>query len=283
MAAVRRVCNIHPVVLFSIVDSFERRPEDSGRVIGTLLGNVDATGVVEVTNSFTVPHNEVEDEVAVDIEFAKNMYELHKMVNSSEVVVGWYSTGPDVTEHSVLIHEYYAREAKNPVHITIDTTLRNAEMGMKAYISAPLGVPGRTMGSMFTPIPVELACYETEQIGLNPMLRGKSAKSRTVEISTGIEQVESACESLLSMLNVIQQYVNDVVNGDKAADPSLGRFLMNLVSSVPKIDPEKFEGLLNANFKDLLMVAYLANLTKTQLTITEKLTTATMTTNVKLN
>ena len=72
--------------------------------------------------------------MAVDIEFAKTMYDLHKRVNSSEVVVGWYSTGPDVTEHSVLIHEYYNREARNPVHITIDTTLRNSEMGMKAYI-----------------------------------------------------------------------------------------------------------------------------------------------------
>ena len=73
-------------------------------------------------------------QVAVDIEFAKTMYELHKRVNSAEVVVGWYSTGADVTEHSVLIHEYYAREAKNPVHITVDTTLRNTEMGKKAFV-----------------------------------------------------------------------------------------------------------------------------------------------------
>ena len=34
-----------------------------------------------------------------------------------------------------------------------------------AFFSAPLGVPGKTMGSMFTTIPVELTCYETEQIG----------------------------------------------------------------------------------------------------------------------
>lgn len=46
---------------------------------------------------------------------------------------------------------------------------------------------------------------------VNLMQKGKSAKSRTVPISTGIEQVETACDSLLSMLNVIQQYVNDVV------------------------------------------------------------------------
>lgn len=31
-------CRVHPVVLFSIVDSFERRNEDAKRVIGTLIG-----------------------------------------------------------------------------------------------------------------------------------------------------------------------------------------------------------------------------------------------------
>ena len=29
---------VHPVVLFEIVDAFERRPEHAKRVIGTLLG-----------------------------------------------------------------------------------------------------------------------------------------------------------------------------------------------------------------------------------------------------
>ena len=31
-------CRVHPVVLFSVVDSYERRNEDAKRVIGTLLG-----------------------------------------------------------------------------------------------------------------------------------------------------------------------------------------------------------------------------------------------------
>ena len=50
------------------------------------------------------------------------------------VILPRYSTGPDVTEHSVLIHEYYARETKNPVHLTIDTTLKGSKMGMKGYV-----------------------------------------------------------------------------------------------------------------------------------------------------
>ena len=37
MADGRKV-RIHPVVLFAIIDSYERRKEDAKRVIGTLLG-----------------------------------------------------------------------------------------------------------------------------------------------------------------------------------------------------------------------------------------------------
>ena len=54
-----------------------------------LLGYYDK-GAVEVTNCFAVPHNESEDEVAADLEYARNMFELHKKVNPSEVIVGWY-------------------------------------------------------------------------------------------------------------------------------------------------------------------------------------------------
>ena len=54
--------NIHSVVLFTIVDSFERRSESSRRVIGTLLGSREK-GVVEVHSAYAVPHNESEDEV----------------------------------------------------------------------------------------------------------------------------------------------------------------------------------------------------------------------------
>ena len=45
-----------------------------------------------------------------------------------------YSTGCDVTEHSVLIHEYYSRECKYPIHLTVDTSLKNSKMAMQAYI-----------------------------------------------------------------------------------------------------------------------------------------------------
>ena len=57
------VVKIHPVALFTIVDSYERRPELSKRVIGTLMGSRQK-GVVEVRSCYAVPHNETEEEVS---------------------------------------------------------------------------------------------------------------------------------------------------------------------------------------------------------------------------
>ena len=54
---------VHPVALFTIVDSYERRNEDAKRVVGTLLGVVDG-GTVEIRNCFTVPHIETQEEVS---------------------------------------------------------------------------------------------------------------------------------------------------------------------------------------------------------------------------
>lgn len=239
-------------------------------MIGTLLGVFDK-GSLEVTNCFAVPHNESEDEVAADLEYARNMYELHKRVNSSEVIVGWYSTGSEVSEHSVLIHEYYTREAKSPVHLTVDTSLKNSRMDIKAYVSSTIGVPGKTMGTMFTPVQVEVIAYEPERVGVELIQKGKFNPKRTVQMMSDLTQVEKACTLLKDKLSVTQEYVDDVLANKIPADCTIGRFLMDLVDSVPQIDREEFDTMLNANMKDLLMVVYLANLTKAQLALNEKL------------
>jgi len=240
------VCKVHPVVLFTIIDSYERRNEDAKRVIGTLLGNVEK-GVVEVTNCFAVPHNESDDEVAVDIEYARNMFELHKKVNSRETIVGWFSTGWEVSVHSVLIHDYYSRECKNPVHLAV--------------------------GTMFTPVQVETVTYDPEQVGVETLQKGKYNPKRIVQLNSDLKKVETSSKWLREMLAHVTQYVDDVLAGKIVSDNATGRFLLDLVTSVPQIEPAKFEEMLNSNMKDLLMVVYLANLTKTQLALNEKLGT----------
>lgn len=67
----------------------------------------------------------------MELDFAKDMYELHRKVNPSEVIVGWWATGHEITDHSLLIHDYYSRVTSNPIHLTVDTTLHGGRMNIK--------------------------------------------------------------------------------------------------------------------------------------------------------
>ena len=111
-----------------------------------------------------------------------------------ETLVGWFATGNEITSHSALIHDYYARsvgkklgsgrlfmisfhrETKDPIHLTLDTTLVSGQVTMKAYVFVPLGVPGATSGSMFTPVQVELVATEPEIAGLDILYKTKYSK-----------------------------------------------------------------------------------------------------------
>ncbi|XP_071842164.1 eukaryotic translation initiation factor 3 subunit F-like [Apostichopus japonicus] len=264
-------CHVHPVVLFSIVDSFERRSDENCRVIGTLLGT-NIHGSIEVTNCFCVPHNESEDEVAVDMEFAKNMYDLHRKVNPVEMIVGWYATGPDITDHSVLIHDYYSKECFNPVHITVDTTVENLRMSMTVWVRQNMGVPEKSQGTVFVPIPLKITCHEPERVALDTLIRGKSSGERNIALIDDLSYVSKAANKLQDLLDVVLNYVDEVIAGRISADNQVGRYLMDLVAKVPKLQPEDLDQMLNNSMKDLLMVTYLSQLVSTQLSLNENLT-----------
>lgn len=268
-SAVNLRVKVHPSVLFQITDAYERRPADNQRVVGTLLGTVDKESV-EVSNCFTVPHKEG-GEVQFDLQHATSMYELNKKVNPQELLVGWFATGSAITNHSVLIHEYYDRETKNPIHLTLDTTLNAGKMNMKAYVCVPIGVPGATSGSMFTSVPVEVLASGAEVTGLDLLHKTKFTKLRQVEPMPDLVRVSEGVAKLEYMLDAVTKYVEAVLSGQETPDNSVGRKLLDLVNSVPKMTPDEFEKMLNSNMKDLLMVIYLTQLTKTQLQLHEKL------------
>ncbi|XP_033231203.1 eukaryotic translation initiation factor 3 subunit F [Belonocnema kinseyi] len=279
--ALNLTVKVHPVVLFQIVDAYERRSAESHRVIGTLLGTSEK-GVVEVTNCFCVPHKEYEEEVEAELKYAMDLYDLNHKVNAQENIVGWWATGNEVTNHSSVIHEYYARECNNPVHLTVDTTLENTtRMGIRAYVCVQLGVPNGKQGCMFTPAKVQVVAYEPEVVGLQ--LCAKTQLQSQVHISgmkpggvvepmMDLAQIADASVKLSVMLDQVLQYVDDVLAGKQPPDNQVGRALLDMVNSVPKMSSDQFDEMFNSNVKDLLMVVALSQLIKTQLQLNEKLT-----------
>ncbi|KAJ8034849.1 Eukaryotic translation initiation factor 3 subunit F [Holothuria leucospilota] len=160
------------------------------------------------------------------------------------LIIFLYATGPEITDHSVLIHDYYSKECFNPVHITVDTTVENLRMSMTVWVRQNMGVPERSQGTVF----------------------------RNIALIDDLSYVSKAASKLQELLAVVISYVDDVIAGRIPADNQVGRYLMDLVAKVPKLQPEDLDQMLNNSMKDLLMVTYLSQLVSTQLTLNENLT-----------
>lgn len=97
-------------------------------------------------------------------------------------------------------------------------------------------------------------------------------RPKTVSPMLDLAQVSEASSKLLSLLDQVVTYVEDVLNNKQPANNAVGRSLLDLINSVPHMNTDQFAQMFNSNVKDLLMVVTLSQLIKTQLQLNEKLT-----------
>ncbi|RAL41959.1 hypothetical protein DM860_016334 [Cuscuta australis] len=260
---------VHPLVIFNICDCYVRRPDQADRVIGTLLGSVLSDGSVDIRNSYAVPHSESQDQVALDIDYHHNMLASHQKVNPKEVIVGWFSTGVGVSGGSALIHEFYSREVSNPVHLTVDTGFTNGEATIKAFVSVNLSLGDQPLAAQFHEIPLDLRMIEAERVGFDTL-----KKTSVDKLPNDLDGMEASIERLLALINDVYKYVDDVVEGRISPDTSLGRLLSETVNAIPKLSPPEFDKLVNDGLQDQLLLLYLSSITRTHLSLADKLNTA---------
>jgi translation initiation factor 3 subunit F len=209
------------------------------------------------------------------------MLALHLRANKKETVVGWYASAavdnessegsPDlIADTSSLIHEFYAGEAEegDPIHLVVDTRLKDDSVSVRAFRSTPVMVQGEPLANLFHELSLTMESTEPEAICLHKMVSDDSNKS---EDATSVEPLLVSMEKLYNLLETASNYVDSVVEGKVAPDAEMGRQVADTLATVPRIRPEVFDKLFNDSLQDLLMVTYLSNITRTQLTIAEKL------------
>ncbi|KAI1008138.1 Eukaryotic translation initiation factor 3 subunit F [Podosphaera aphanis] len=278
---------IQPQAIISILDHAMRRDirdTQSDRVIGALLGARSEDGLeMEVRNCFAIPHTENEDQVEVDIEYQKNMLALQLKANPREVLLGWYTTSLELNNFSALIQNFFASSETGTfpypaVHLTVSTDPGKGVLS-KAYISAPVGVNAERAAEscLFIPVPHEIRYTEAEKGGLELISGAKDAASRTAQIPSDIEGLENAIDQTLDLIERVSEYVSNVIDEEREPSNTLGQFLRNALSLAPKVDPHDVERDFNNHIQDVLMVSYLANTIRTQIDLSQRLATATLT------
>merc|ERR1719348_1128482 len=130
---------VHPLVLLSVVDHFNRMSKvgNQKRVAGILLGSI-RNKVLDVANSFAVPFDEDDKDASVwylDHDYLDNMASMFKKVNAKERVVGWYHTGPKLHPNDIRINELIRRFNPNSVLVIIDAKPKDIGLPTEAYIA----------------------------------------------------------------------------------------------------------------------------------------------------
>ncbi|KAF7352518.1 Eukaryotic translation initiation factor 3 subunit F [Mycena venus] len=268
---------IHPVALFSILDHYLRRNDElQPRVIGTLLGTRSPDNTtIHVRSSFAVLHSENEEQVAVDMEYHRTMYELHSRVTPKETIVGWYSTGSNLNTYSALIQNFYSQETAphQAIHVALNTGAEEGEeAGVQAYVSSPVGVFPKPENCIFVPVPVRLQFQEAERSGLDLLTQtALSPNSTTAQPVTSIANLDATLNTVSQMIDRVLTYVRQVLAGEVEGDKALGRYLMDTLGVAAIGEKGAEDKAFNASLQDTLMISYLANLVRAQAEVSARL------------
>lgn len=204
----------------------------------------------------------------MDVQHHQTMAGLQAKVNPRERVVGWFSTGTDVSGSDALIHTFYTNEAPNPVHLVVDTSLQNDRMAIKAFVSRALSLKGREVAREFQEVPCEVRAVEAERAGAELL-----GSELTEKLPSDGEGLAASLAKLEAALGEAERYVGDVVDGRRAGSVAVGRQLAEAVAAVPHFAPDELARLVQDSQNDVLLTSYLAGLIRAHIALADKLGT----------
>ncbi|KAK1320233.1 putative 26S proteasome non-ATPase regulatory subunit 7 [Acorus calamus] len=266
---------VHPLVLLSIVDHYNRIARDTRkRVVGVLLGS-SFRGTVDVTNSFAVSDSDLNGYIAVPFEedekdpiiwfldhnYHEAMFSMFKRINAKEHVVGWYSTGPKLRQNDLKIHELFHNYVPNPVLVIIDVQPKELGIPTKAYCSVEEVKENATQKSqkVFVHVPSEIAAHEVEEIGVEHLLR--DVKDTTIStLATEVTSKVAALMGLDAKLSEIKSYLELVIDGTLPLNHEILYHLQDVFNLLPNLNVNELIKAFAVKTNDMMLAIYLSSL-----------------------
>ncbi|KAI8466246.1 MAG: 26S proteasome regulatory subunit [Monoraphidium minutum] len=249
---------LHPLVLLSVVDHYNRTARDTKkRVVGLLLGDTHK-GQVDVTNSFAIPFEEDDQDPTIwflDHSYLENMFHMFKKVNAREKVVGWYSTGPRLREADVDINQLVANYCESPVLVICEVEPKEVGLPFTAYCSVNEVREDGTEKArkVFVSVPTEVGQTEAEEIGVEHLLR--NVKDATIStLATDVAAKLQALRGLKGKLGEVQEYLGAVAGGRLPLNHDINGYLQDMFNLLPNMSAEHLSSALAVKSNDMMAV-----------------------------
>jgi 26S proteasome regulatory subunit N8 len=217
IATPSKIVKVHPTVLLSVVDHYNRIAKDTNkRVIGSLMGEYGDSGVLEVTNCYAVPFEEEKDDPSIwffDHIYHEKMYNMMRRINGREKIIGWYSTGPDIKKSDIAINEILRRYNTSPVFVVIRVNdEEQISLPTEAYFTSEETDSNGNINRQFSHVPCTIGATEAEEVGVEHLLRDIKDASQGQLSKLVIDKI-NGLKSLAGKLKEMKNYLSNVISG----------------------------------------------------------------------
>ncbi len=259
---------VHPIVLLSVVDHYNRSALGTNRrVVGALLGEY-IDDKVDVTNCYALPFEEdIKDKKVwfVDHIYSENMLEMFQKINHKEKIIGWYSSGPKIRPHDIEINEVFRKYCENPVFVIIDVKEDNESLGIptESYImKEEVDKDGQLIKTFFK-LNTTIEASLPEEIGVEFMLRDINDTNREGNITKMANDKVMSFKALIKRLSEIKNYLDKVINKKIPNNPQIIYNIQEIFNFLPNFDTESVIKAMSIQTNNNYLVLYLSWITKT--------------------
>ncbi|KAK9763970.1 hypothetical protein K7432_008925 [Basidiobolus ranarum] len=259
--------SLHPLTLMNISDHFSRikvqQQCTQPQILGALLG-VQSGREIEIFNSYELAFSIVEGQVEVDSNYFITKQEQFRQVFPKYDFLGWYSVGSLPSPSDLTIHRQLMAYNESPLFLQLDphdlTATRNLPITIYETF---IDIVDEQAQTLFIQSQYKIETGEAERIAVDHVAHtvNESGESNSALIAHLTNQ-RNAIKMLHVRVDFLKQYIENVKNGSIPEDPQILREIASLCNQLPAMDGPEFRDRYMTEYNDVLLISYLATLTK---------------------
>ncbi|KAI8090059.1 maintenance of mitochondrial structure and function-domain-containing protein [Halteromyces radiatus] len=260
--------SIHPLVLLNISDHYTRsklQNPTTVNIYGALLAQQSGRDI-DIIHSFEFSLQQ--DGKSIDQVYMSTKLEQMKQVFPELDFMGWYTTGTTPTELDLIIHEQFLSRNESSLFLQLDPSAITGEH----HKSLPVGMYESLYDTnhelhklMFVKTPYKIETNEAERIAVDHVAKPDMSSidsSLGSSLASYMTTQKNAVIMLHARLQFLQKYLQDTKTGAIPTDHDILRQISSICSRSPVIDQSIFDDQFSREYNDVLLVGYLASITK---------------------
>jgi COP9 signalosome complex subunit 6 len=234
----------------------------SVQVYGALIGVQNGRGI-EIFNSFEIP---VANKL-LDHTYFLMKQDQYKQVFPKFEFLGWYSTlsSLEPTPAEIELHPQFYPYNDTPLFLSLNPNTKTSTIAVDLPIHIYEQAVDAKSQLLFTKSSYKIETGEAERISIEHVAHSTNSNETdnpNASLTSHLVGQKNAIKMLNTRIKLLYKYILDVKNGTVERDDQVLRAISSLCNRLPAVKSEEFDEQFLKDYNDVLLISYLASITK---------------------